>query len=412
MQTPPSFFLGRQPILDRRHNTVAYELLFRSGQSGGADVADDRAATASVIAHAFSALGIDAVLGGCRGFINFDAGLLMSDVVEVLPPERTVVELLETIDVDAAVIDRCRELRRQGFQLALDDVTHMDPGRQRVLPMIDVVKVDIPATPADQIPALIERVRRPGLKLLAEKIDTQAQADWCRELGFDLFQGYFFARPMVLEGRRADPSKQLLVQLLQQVLTDADNADVEQSLKQSPELSYKLMRLVNSVGMGLRSPIQSLGHALVVLGRRQLQRWVQVLLFAHHSAGDFPSPLLTLAATRGRLLELLAERESCDSGFRDMAFMTGILSLLDTLLGLPMPEAVAPLALPDEVRDALLSRSGPLGRLLRLVESLEAGNDAEAASLLADGRPCPVAELPRLQVAAMAWANSIAVPAD
>jgi EAL and modified HD-GYP domain-containing signal transduction protein len=288
----------------------------------------------------------------------------------------------------------------------------MDPGRQQVLPMIDVVKVDIPATPADQIPALIARVRRPGLKLLAEKIDTQAQADWCRELGFDLFQGYFFARPVVLEGRRADPSKQLLVQLLQQVLTDADNVDIEQSLKQSPELSYKLMRLVNSVGMGLRSPIQSLGHALVVLGRRQLQRWVQVLLFAHHSAGDFPSPLLTLAATRGRLLELLAERESCDNGFRDMAFMTGILSLLDTLLGLPMPDAVAPLALPEDVRDALLRRAGPLGRLLRLVQSLEEGNDTEVAGLLADGRPCPVAELPRLQVAAMSWANSIATPAD
>jgi EAL and modified HD-GYP domain-containing signal transduction protein len=412
VQSPPSFFLGRQPILDRRQTTVAYELLFRSGQSGGAVVSDDRVATASVIAHAFSALGIDAVLGGCRGFINFDAQLLMSDVVEVLPPERTVVELLETIDVDAAVVDRCRELRQQGFRLALDDVTHMDSGRQQMLPMIDVVKVDIPATPAHQIPGLIERVRRPGLKLLAEKVDSQAQADWCRELGFDLFQGYFFARPMVLEGRRADPSKRLLVELLQQVLTDADNADIERSLKQSPELSYKLMRLVNSVGMGLRSPIQSLGHALVVLGRRQLQRWIQVLLFAHHSTGEFPSPLLTLAATRGRLLELLAERYSYDSGFRDQAFMTGILSLLDTLLGLSMPEAVASLALPEAVREALLCRSGPLGRLLRLVESLEAGHDAETTTLLADGTTCSLAELPRLQVAAMAWANGIATPAD
>jgi EAL and modified HD-GYP domain-containing signal transduction protein len=162
--------------------------------------------------------------------------------------------------------------------------------------------------------------------------------------------------------------------------------------------------------MGLRSPIQSLSHALVVLGRRQLQRWVQVLLFAHHSTGDFPSPLLTLAATRGKLMELLGERESFDQGFRDRAFMTGILSLLDTLLGAPMPEVVEPLALPDDIRAALLGRSGRLGDLLGIVEALEDGDEARVSALLAGDRPCPMAQLPSLQVAAMAWANDIATP--
>ncbi len=328
----------------------------------------------------------------------------------MLPPDRTVVELLETIDVNAEIIERCRDLRRRGFQLALDDVVHMDKGRETVLPLVDVVKVDIPATPPEEVSRLVARLRRPGLKLLAEKVDSQEQADWCRELGFDLFQGYFFARPVVLEGRRADPSKRILIHLLQQTLTDAENPEIELSFKQSPELTYKLMRLVNSVGMGLRSPIQSLSHALVVLGRRQLQRWVQVLLFAHHSTGDFPSPLLTLAATRGKLMELLGERESFDQGFRDRAFMTGILSLLDTLLGAPMPEVVEPLALPDDIRAALLDRTGRLGDLLGIVEALENGDEARVAALLAGDRPCPMAQLPSLQVAAMAWANDIATP--
>jgi EAL and modified HD-GYP domain-containing signal transduction protein len=411
MQETPSFFLGRQPILDRHQNTVAYELLFRAGFTTDAAVADDVAATSSVIAHAFGALGIDAALGPCRGFINFDTGLLMSDVVELLPANRTVVELLETIDIDTAVIDRCRRLRRQGFQLALDDVTHLDAGREQVLPLIDIVKVDIPATPPEQVAQLVARLRRPGVQLLAEKVDNQAQADWCRDLGFDLFQGYFFARPVVLAGRRADPAKSLLLKLLQQVLTNADNEELLASLKQSPELIYKLMRLVNSVSMGLRSPIQSLAHALVVLGRRQLQRWVQVLLFAHHGAGDFPSPLLTLAATRGRLMELLSERAGFDGVGRDRAFMTGILSLLDVLLGAPMPEVVEPLALPDDVRGALLHRHGRLGHILKVVEALEASDVGQVTGLLAENNPCPVAELPALQVAAMAWANSIATPA-
>jgi EAL and modified HD-GYP domain-containing signal transduction protein len=275
---------------------------------------------------------------------------------------------------------------------------------------MDVVKIDIEAIPPPEVERLVARLRRPGLRLLAEKVATRAQADWCRELGFDLFQGYFFARPVVLEGRRADPAKQLLVNLLQQTLTDADTRAIERSFRGSPELVYKLMRLVNSVGMGLRSPIQSLSHALVVLGRRQLQRWVQVLLFAHHSTGDFPSPLLTLAATRGKLMELLGERESFDQGFRDRAFMTGILSLLDTLLGAPMPEVVEPLALPDDIRAALLGRSGRLGDLLGIVEALEDGDEARVSALLAGDRPCPMAQLPSLQVAAMAWANDIATP--
>ena len=410
MHASPTFLLGRQPILDRNQNTVAYELLFRSGCREGANVSDDRMATSSVIAHAFNELGIDAVLGGCRGFINFDAELLMSGVVELLPPDRTVVELLETVEINDDIVSRCRELRAAGFHFALDDIVQMDVTHDALLPLIEVVKVDIPATPAGDVPGLVTRARRAGVKLLAEKVDSLEQANWCRDLGFDLFQGYYFARPVILEGRRADPSKQVLMNLLQQTLTDAEPQAIEQTFKQSPELSYKLMRLVNSVSMGFRSKIQSLSHALVVLGTRQLQRWLQVLLFAHHSTGDFPSPLLTLAVTRGKLMELLAERESFDEGYRDRAFMTGILSLMDALLGTPVAEIVAQLNVTDDVRDALLSRTCRIGKLLRLAEALEQNDEATVASILADGRPCTLAELPALQVAAMTWGNGIAQP--
>jgi len=410
MQSAPNFLLGRQPILDRSHNTVAYELLFRAGRRDGADVQDDRMATSSVIAHAFNELGIDAVLGGCRGFINFDAELLMSEVVELLPPEKTVVELLETIDINEAIVERCQALSTAGFRFALDDIVQMSAAHESLLHLIEVVKVDIPATTPEDVPGLVARARQAGVKLLAEKVDSLEQANWCRDLGFDLFQGYFFARPVILEGRRADPSKRVLMHLLQQALTDADPVEIEETFKQSPELSYKLMRLVNSVSMGLKRKIQSLSHALVVLGTRQLQRWLQVLLFAHHSTGDFPSPLLTMAATRGKLMELLSERESFDSGYRDRAFMTGILSLMDTLLGTPMSEVVVQLNLTDDVRDALLARRGRLGGLLKLVEAIERNDHGAVASCLAEGKPCTLAELPAIQVAAMTWGNGIAQP--
>lgn len=409
MQTP-TFWLGRQPILDRNASTVAYELLFRSGGVNTAAVFDDRMATASVINHAFGELGIAAVLGDCRGFINFDTELLMSDVVELLPPERTVIELLESVEITPAVVSRCRELRDRGFSFALDDIVQIDAAHAPILPLVDIVKIDVLGASEAALSGLTAKARAArGATLLAEKVDTRAQADECLDLGFELFQGYFFAKPVVMKGKRADPSKRQLLRLLEQSLDDGiDNAPIEQTFKEAPELVYKLMRLVNSVSVsGARPPLQSLSHALIVLGRRQLQRWLQVLLFAHQGTGAFPSPLLQMAAARGKLLELLAEQASRDTGWRDRAFMTGILSLLDALLEMPMNEILEHISVPHDVRAALLTRDGKLGHLLRVVEALERTDDASVSTLLASGDPCETSELPALQIAALAWSNSL-----
>lgn len=414
MHAAPMFWLGRQPILDLTGNTVAYELLFRSGAAGGAQVTDDRIATSTVISHAFNELGLASVLGPCRGFINFDAALLMSEVVELLPPERTVVELLETVEITGEVVERCSELRSRGFSFALDDVVQLDEAHAPILPLVDIIKVDVKETPAGALPDLVARVRAQPrrVKLLAEKVDSREQADHCRALGFDLFRGYFFARPVVLQGRRADPSRTVLLHLLQQSMSDVENAAIEATFKQAPELSYKLMRLVNSVGIGSRYEIRSLAHALVILGRRQLQRWLQVLLFAHHSAGDFPSPLLQMAAARGKLLELLSEQLRAPQDACDQAFMTGILSLIDTLLQMPMAEAIAEIALPCEVQEALLERKGTLGQMLLLAEALERADDARVASLLDEHDLCSTAVLPQLQIASLSWSTGLGTPAQ
>jgi EAL and modified HD-GYP domain-containing signal transduction protein len=408
----PPFWLARQPILDLTGKTVAYELLFRSEPSR-AHVTDDRMATASVISHAFSELGIATVLGDCRGFINFDAALLMSDAVELLPPDRTVIELLEHVEITAAIVERCRELRSRGFSFALDDVVQLDAAHAPILPWVDFVKIDVLATDAAALPSVAACARASGhVRLLAEKVDSRERASLCRELGFELFQGFFFARPVLMQGRRTDPSRSVLLRLLEQALGDADGASIEATFKESPELSYKLMRLVNSVGMGLKTSLRSLSHALTILGRRQLQRWLQMLLYAHQSTGDFPSPLLQLAAGRGKLMELLAQQQPSDQAYCDRAFMTGILSLLDTLLEMPMAEIVAALNLHDDVRRALLERGGELGHLLEIVEALERADDRNVATLLSDGDPCSTAELPALQIAALAWSNSIGQPSE
>ncbi|WP_405229102.1 EAL and HDOD domain-containing protein [Lentisalinibacter sediminis] len=399
------FVLGRQPILDRSGNTVAYELLFRS--PGGEPFPGDQLATARVVTQAFSELGLEAVLGTCRGYINFDAESLYSELPEALPPGRIMLEILESVEITPELVQRCSSLRRQGFRFALDDVTRLDDSHEEILPLVDVIKVDVHEVPTEKLGDIVRAVQRPGMQLLAEKVDTPDRAAQCKRLGFDLFQGFFFARPVLLEGRAADPSRQNLIRLLQQILGDNEIADIEETVKHLPELGYKLIRLVNSAGMGLRHRVDSLSHALVILGRRRLQRWLQVMLFAQDGNADFPSPLLTLAAARGRLMELMSERLSADPAHADRAFMTGILSLLDTLIGAPLADILAPLPLQEDVREALLWRSGDLGLLLSLTEALERDEPGVVERLVGQCDGLDMVVLARLQVDALSWAADV-----
>ncbi len=406
------FFLGRQPILDREQSIVAYELLFRSsGGSNAATIADDLSATASVILQAFTGLGIDTVLSSHRGFINVSADLLMSEMVELLPRDRVVLELLETIAITPEVVERCRELKSKGFHLALDDFL-FDDVYLPLFDIVDIIKIDLLALKPGQLEVYVNRLRHWPVQLLAEKIDTPEQARHCMELGFELFQGYYFAKPAILSGRRADPAHLALLKLLGLVLSDAETSELEQIFKRDPGLTYNLLKLVNSVAMGMRQKITSLNHAIVVLGRHQLQRWLQLLLFAHHGAGNLNDPLLQLAATRGRLMELLAARVA--PGNRQMeeqAFMAGIMSLIDTLLAMPKEEIVEQLNLPDAVRDAILQRQGVLGEMLRLGEVMEQDDYGAAIEILARLPGLGLAAASRAQIEALAWAASLSVAA-
>lgn len=400
-------FLARQPILDRDQRIVAYELLFRTGNTAGVTITDDMHATASVIHHAFSEMGVQAVLGAQQGYINVSAEMLQSDWVELLPHTHVVLELLESIDLTDAVVARCDALRQQGFSLALDDFVYDD----RYLPMlalVDIVKVDVLLHDRDALRATVAQLRRWPLKLLAEKVDNAEQAAYCHELGFDLFQGYYFARPLVLTARRADPSQLALAQLLGLLLNDAETAQIEQVFKQHPNLTYNLMRLVNSVASGTRRTIGSVSQAILVLGRRQLQRWLQLLLFTLQAGSAYPSPLLLLAATRGKLMELLAARQARPVDYCDEAFMAGILSLIDTLIDKPLTEIVAELNVGARIAAALLRREGELGTLLQLVESVEHPDLDRTLALLAASGPLTPADLTAAEIEAMSWANQIA----
>ncbi len=402
-------FLGRQPILDREQRLHAYELLFRSGSRNFAEVTDGVQATATVIANAFSELGIEAALGSHRGFINVDEAFLFSDMLELLPRHAVVLEILETVPPTPAVVERCAALKAAGFTLALDDVIQLEPEFADLLALVEIVKVDIQPLSRVQLMQLVMKLKPLGKQLLAEKVDSREQMEQCQKLGFSLLQGYYFAKPTIIAGKKLDHSQLSLMKLMGLLLSDADTAELEAALKPEPGLSINLLRMTNSVGAGCTEKITSLGHAITVLGRRQLQRWLQLLVFASGSQGNTDNPLLMMAATRGRLMELLAgEVRPGDSILSDQAFMAGIMSLMPALVGLPIAEVIAPLSLTANVRDALCDGGGLLGALLHIAECSENGDIAALSKALAELPALSPKAINRAQTQALQWANDIA----
>ncbi|MDP1654172.1 MAG: EAL domain-containing protein [Rhodocyclaceae bacterium] len=377
-------FIGRQPILDRSQQLFAYELLFRSGsQKNEANVQDDLGATANVINHAFAELGIEQALGPYKGFINCDASLLLSDMLEILPPDKIVLEVLETVEITPAIIERCGALKARGYTLALDDFVHYEEKWLPLLDLIDIVKVDVLSMSPEQLATVTGALQRRPVTLLAEKVDSREQAALCLKLGYSLFQGYYFARPVIIAGRKLGHSQLALMSLLGLVLEDAETHAIEGVLKQEPGLAMNLIRLTNSVATGVRIRITSLGHAITVLGRKQLQRWLQLLLYTNPAGvGNVAGPLLQLAATRGRFLELLAGKLGADArALEDHAFMTGIMSLMPALMNLPMEEILKSIKIASDVQLALERKEGPLGIMLQLAEALESCNGASCHTL-------------------------------
>ncbi|HYD60204.1 MAG TPA: EAL domain-containing protein [Noviherbaspirillum sp.] len=403
------FFLARQPILDRKQELFAYELLFRATAAGPANVTNDLTATASVIAHA-AELGMGNVIGNSLGFINVDAVVLMSDFIHFLPKHNVVLEILETVEVNERIVERVQELAGAGFTFALDDVVADSPNVRKLLHLAHIIKVDISGVSGENLSSLSTTFKNAGKKLLAEKVETLEQLEYCMDLGFDYFQGYYFAKPMVLAGRKLTPSQIAIMRLMTQLASDTELSAIERSVKEDASLGLSLLRLVNAPSSGVPERIDSLAQALKIVGRQQIQRWLQILLYAEsEKSRPAASPLLALATTRGRLLELMAESmRPGDSRVAGTAFTVGILSLMDALFGLSMDEILKQLSVADEVKEALLTRSGLYGDMLRLVECIEKIDTAcPQLKHLLQRLGLTSEELYALQVQAFLWSDSM-----
>lgn len=367
----PRVIIGRQPIYDRDMNVYAYELLFRaSTTSNTAEITLENAdtATSRVINHVFMELGTERVLGEHIGFINLTRSFLLSDDPIPFTQEKIVIEVLEDIEVDQPLLDALNKLVNQGYTLALDDFIYNEQ-LAPLVKMAKIIKVDILDVDAETLTNHVNELKKYPVRLLAEKIETREQFNLCMQLGFELFQGFYFCRPSIIEDKPVPENHFKLFQIIEKLQDpDVEFAEIEQLIVQEVALSYKLLRLLNSAAMGLRRKVDSIQQGLIILGLKTIKTWATMI--ALNSIDSFHPELMTSALIRAKMCESLASRY----GFSEQTgFVTGLFSNIDVMIGIPMDRLMNSLPLNGELKLALSQRDGPLGQMLDTVIAYEQG---------------------------------------
>ncbi len=400
-------FLARQPIFDQRQRIFAYELLFRSGLDNFFDHPDGDRATSQVIANSFLLFGIDTVTGGARAFINFTRRLLVEDYATALPQKATVVEILETVEPEPEVLEACRRLKQRGYTLALDDFVY-EPRFEPLVELADIVKVDFMVSGPEERREMARAFIPRGIKMLAEKVESREEFQEARDMGYDLFQGYFFSKPVIVARRDIPASKLTYLRMLAELnAPHTSYRRLSRIIEGDVALSYKLLNYINSAAFGVRNPVNSIRQALALLGLREIRKWSSLMLLGSMSAGQ-PDELMVLSAVRAKFAELLAPLAGLEERADDL-FLMGLFSLLDVFLGRPLEELLDGLALAEDVRQALVARGaggGTLGSLYRLWLAQEKGDWARLDGLCRD-MGLDREAVPDLYTRAITWQQEI-----
>jgi EAL and modified HD-GYP domain-containing signal transduction protein len=391
---------ARQPIFDRQLEVIAYELLFRSNDATDITKFDGDHASSHVIYYAFAEQNVTDVIGSRQAFINFTRNLLVSP--PPLPPTQLVIEVLENVQADQAVIEGLRHLKAAGYQIALDDF-FLTKNTRALLEFATIVKIDVLALSDEEVQTHIDFLQSYDVKLLAEKVETYEMLERCKEQGFHYFQGYFLSRPQVIEGVKITDNKSAILELLGTLANPmADFDDVVETIAKDPQLSYKVLKLVNSASVGLKREINSLSHAVAMLGLTQIRNWAIFLLLT--SSDEKPRELCALSLTRAKWCEILGTR-LYGRALGEMGFTTGLLSNLDAFLDMPMDQLVARLHFAEQVRSALTEHRGKLGSILQLAILHEQGRWQDMDWTFLKEHELSEEELNKTYTSAVTWAE-------
>ena len=391
-------YVARQPIMDTRSRVHGYELLFRAGPDA-AFGGDGDLATRTMLDNTVM-FGLEKLTGGLPAFVNCTRESLTDELVNILPPSMTVLEILENLEPTRELVAACRKLKCAGFRLALDDFL-WKPGIEPLVEIADYIKIDFLLADAEMRKKLLKRLSGVSVALVAEKIETQEEYKRARGEGFTLFQGYYFCRPVLMENRKVPSNRLSQIEILH--LLRADSIELKKMtnlVKRDPSLTYRLLRLVNSPMCAVRQEVNSIQSALLVVGEEMFRR-IATLAITSELSGDQPAEILRMAFVRGRFCELAAGASGLDSTEQ---YLVGLLSLLPAMLKMPMAELTPALPLRKEIRLCLEGKANRERSLLAWIEFHERGDwaacdrAAEEAGLGAD-------ELSSAYAEAVVWAE-------
>ena len=399
-------FVARQPIFDAHQRVYGYELLYRSGSTNAYEGTDGSQASLSVIRNAFLMLGPQALTGRKKAFINFTKDLLVGGVALNLPHDQTVIEILEDINPDEPTLNACRDLKKAGFTLALDDYTLTNTTQESFLELADIVKVDFKLTPEQDRWKIVQRYSGQPKRFLAEKVETRQEFNGAVKKGYALFQGYFFSKPVIVPGKDIPTIKLNYVQVVKEVnRRELDFYRLEKVIKQDTSLCYTLLNYINSAYFGLREHITSIRHAMVLLGESEVRKWASLVLFTFIGS-DRPPEVIVTSLIRARMCEALASHAGLN-GCESELFLVGMFSMLDVLVGRPLHEVLDSMRLSNDVKNALLGMKSRYREVFELVVNYQTGN-WERFERSAKKLSLNVTTVPKLYLESVEWADQIA----
>lgn len=369
-------FVGRQPILDSEGGIYGYELLYRNSEENSFPDIDPEQATIQLLINTFLSIGVDQISGKSKSFINFSGELLIKDIFSNLKPECIIIEILEDVEITPALISRIREIKQDGFRFALDDFIVQDQYRlhPELFELIDYVKVDFLAVD-EKGRRYIERFikKYPHIKMLAEKIETEEQFQIAKKSGYDLFQGYFFAKPEIIKGVEIPANLNLHMQIISKLNeNDPDIDEIANLILHDISLTYKLLRYINTMNFEVPKSVGSVKQALVLIGLRELKKWMRVLMLQNigdHSSSGRIKALVSYSMSRAKMCELVAIRTGYPNG--DEHFFVGLFSLLDAIMKRSWDDILPLFPFSEEVAETLQGKKTDLTAYLELAIATE-----------------------------------------
>ena len=398
IQVAPLF--ARQAIYDKNRNVIAYELLFRHSDANYAGDIDGDHATSNVLLNVLGSHPIEEFVGNKKAFINFTANLLKK--APPLPADKLVIEVLEDIEAERDILEALKNLKKNGFDIALDDF-FITKDTKKMMSYANIIKVDVLALSNEKLKKYVDVLKPLNIKLLAEKVEDHEMMERCVDLGFDWFQGYFLCKPEIVKGVKISEGKHAVLQLIAKLNNpDTPFEEIVDTIATDPSLSYKIMRLVNSSAMGLPREIQSLSQAVSILGVNNIKNWANFLLLANSE--NKPRELCSITLSRAKFCEKLGHAIE-GKALSESAFTTGLLSTLDAYLDMSTESLLKKLQLSKDIEYALMAQQGLLGKILQIALSYEKGKWPDVDWEILSEYGLTPEKLNELYVDSLAWAT-------